>query len=121
MPPMKRLRLNYIRGYRKGARLSQEELAILLGMEDAASVSRLERFLHKPSFDTALTLQALFGVDVDQIFAGLTLEKERHLMKRVGVLESRLRRKQLNRKTKRKLELLAQIKARIAARTHDAV
>src|SRR5690348_9779208 len=50
---------NYLRGSRKGAGLSQDQMAYLVGVSDGTQVSRYERFSTKPSLETALAYEAV--------------------------------------------------------------
>lgn len=123
---MKQLRLNYlqinrVRKHRKQARLTHDELAFLLGYKDGTSTGKIEKFVHDATLRTALRLQALFGVDVDHIFAGVTLEEELVLPDRITELETQLRGKKQTNETKQKLSWLARTKARIAARLRTVV
>jgi len=62
---------NYLRTYRKRASLSQDEVAYLLGCRSGAKVSRYERFARQPTLQTALAYEAIFGVPVRELFAGI--------------------------------------------------
>ena len=81
---------NYLRRYRKRARLSQEELAFLLGSGSGAKVSRYERFRRIPGLETALACEAIFGVPVRELFAGIFQKVEGNTGRRARLLARRL-------------------------------
>lgn len=62
---------NYLRTYRKQSGLTQREVAFLLGCETGAQVSRYERRRRLPPLRTALAFEAIFGVPVERLFAGI--------------------------------------------------
>jgi transcriptional regulator with XRE-family HTH domain len=62
---------NYLRTYRKKAGLSQREVAFLLGCEDGAQISRYEKRRRLPPLETALACEAIFGVPIAELFAGV--------------------------------------------------
>lgn len=62
---------NYLRAHRKHSGLTQQELAFLLGCEDGGLVSRYERRRRLPPLETALACEAIFGVPVGELFAGV--------------------------------------------------
>jgi transcriptional regulator with XRE-family HTH domain len=70
---------NYLRRCRKSARLSQEELARLLGCRTGSKVSRYEHFKQEPSLRTALACEAVFRIPVRELFAGFADEIEREV------------------------------------------
>jgi transcriptional regulator with XRE-family HTH domain len=51
---------NYLRSSRRGAGLSQDEMAYLLGVRTGVVASRYERFKRRPALETALTYEAIF-------------------------------------------------------------
>ena len=57
----------YLRTFRRRSGLTQAEVAFLLGAESGAKVSRYERLSRRPSFQTALGLQAVFGVPAEAL------------------------------------------------------
>ena len=67
---------NYLRGARKAIGFSQKELAFLLGAETASNITRYERFARTPALPTALALEAILGMPVRDLFAGLFEEAE---------------------------------------------
>lgn len=80
---------NYLRTYRKRAGFSQDEIAYLLGAKSGTKTSRYERFRRTPSLETALAYEAVFGVPVRELFAGVFQKVER---------ETRMRARRLRRK-----------------------
>ena len=62
---------NYIAKHRKGAGLSQDELAIMLGLEGRSSVSRYEMALRLPELQTLIALEVVFDEPIQKLFAGV--------------------------------------------------
>ena len=62
---------NHLRSLRKHSGLSQEEVAFLLGGHNGGKVSRYEQCNRMPSLETACAYEALFGIPVSQLFAGV--------------------------------------------------
>jgi transcriptional regulator with XRE-family HTH domain len=62
---------NRLRYLRVRQRLSQKQIASLLGGHDRSLVSRYERGNLTPSFPVAAKLQILFGVALSDIFPAL--------------------------------------------------
>lgn len=80
---------NYLRSHRKRLSLSQEEVAFLLGakgMDKGIKVSRDENLARTPSLETALMYEAIYGVPIRELFAGLYAEVEREVAKRAKLL-----------------------------------
>lgn len=80
---------NYLRTYRRRAGFSQDEVAYLLGAKSGTKTSRYERFRRTPSLETALAYEAVFGIPVRELFAGVSQKVER---------ETRMRARRLARK-----------------------
>ena len=97
---------NYLRTYRKRAGLSQDEVAYLLGCQGGAKVSRYERFARRPTLQTALAYEAIFGVPVRDLFAGIYQKVERPILKRAQLLAEKLKTAKPDRLTARKLQVL---------------
>jgi transcriptional regulator with XRE-family HTH domain len=81
---------NYLRTYRKRSGLSQGEVAFLLGCHHGAKVSRYERNARQPTLKTALAYEAVFGVPVRELFAGIFEKVLGMTKKRARVLARRL-------------------------------
>lgn len=61
----------YLRTYRKQSGLTRQEVALLLRCENGAQVSRYEKRHRLPPLETALACEAIFGIPVSELFAGL--------------------------------------------------
>jgi transcriptional regulator with XRE-family HTH domain len=81
---------NYLRTHRKQSGLTQEEVAFLLGWEDGGQVSRYEKRHRLPPLETALACEAVFGVPVSELFAGVREEIVKDIEKRRAELKHRL-------------------------------
>jgi transcriptional regulator with XRE-family HTH domain len=79
---------NYIRMLRRQRGLSQDELASLLGWKSGSAVSRLERGRRKPSLETLLALEAIFGVPIREFYAGRFQKVETAVKERVELFIS---------------------------------
>jgi transcriptional regulator with XRE-family HTH domain len=96
---------HYLRAWRRDSGLSQTEVGYLLGA-DGAQVSLWER-RRVPPLRTALTLEALYGAPVSEIFAGARHSAERELRRRARTLARKLLATERNpRVTARKLQWL---------------
>ena len=87
---------NYLRTHRKRLTLSQEEAAFLIGvngMNKGIKVSRDESSARKPSLETALAYEAIYGKPVREHFAGLYEQAERKVAERAKILSFRKTRK----------------------------
>jgi len=79
---------NYLRTHRKRLTLSQEEVAFLLGvngMEKGIKVSRDENSVREPSLEIALAYEAIYGIPVRELFAGLYEQAERKVAERAKI------------------------------------
>src|SRR5947208_2045511 len=85
---MSRKLQNYLRTYRKRSGFSQKELSFLLGIKSSEKVCRYERFQQVPNLQTALALQAILGVPVAELFAGIYEQAEKETSKQARVLMS---------------------------------
>ena len=81
---------NYLRTYRKRAGLSQDEIAYLLGACDGTKIGRYERFQRTPNLQTALACEAIYGVPVRELFAGVYEQAERTVARRARRLNERI-------------------------------
>jgi len=101
---------NYLLSLRKRFGLTQKETAFLLGVKSGAKVSRYERFQRVPNLKTALAFQALFGVPVAELFAGVFEHVEKEASARARILESKMEQAAATKSNARKAELLRAIK-----------
>lgn len=81
---------NHLRSFRKRFGLSQAELAVLIGCEDATKISHYERFKRVPGLEIVLRLQALFGVTVTELFPGLAHDAEQDVRRKLKRFAARL-------------------------------
>lgn len=93
---------NYLRTFRRGAGLTQKEVAYLLSGPSPSQVSRLERSKSEPNLRTLLALELLFHTPGRRLFAGVHDEvdhavagRAKRLLKRIdrGAGTARLDRK----------------------------
>ncbi|MBA2679387.1 MAG: helix-turn-helix transcriptional regulator [Ktedonobacteraceae bacterium] len=68
---------------RKQKNLSQKRVAALLGLRDPLTLSRYERGRVLPQFVTALKMQALYGLPVHVMFAGLYAELKSEMVSKL--------------------------------------
>ncbi len=80
---------NYLKTHRKRARLSQREVAWLLGSRDGTCPARHESFVRTPSLKTALAYEAVYGVPVRELFAGTYERAERETARRARAFQRR--------------------------------
>ena len=111
---MSRPLANYLRSYRKRARLSQDEMAFLLGGESGVTVSRYERARRAPDLERILAYEVIFGAPAPELFAGVYQKVGQVTYKRVEALAARLASKPQTARTRSKLELLGQLVSRPA-------
>lgn len=97
---------NYLRTYRKRAGFSQADVAFLLGCAGGSKVSRYERFAREPSLKAALAYSVVFGVPLQELFAGVHAKVEQAIVKRAGALSDRLVAAKTDRVTAQKLAVL---------------
>jgi transcriptional regulator with XRE-family HTH domain len=84
---------NYLRAHRKNLGFTQTEVAYLLGFDNANLVSRYEKRERMPPVQTALAYEAIFGIPVAELFAGVRQRIVSDVEKRRSELTSRLRAK----------------------------
>ena len=104
---------NYLRVYRRRWYLTQEELAFLLDYEAESFISRLERDERAVTLAVASTCQALFGVELRELFPALMEGLQDSLIARMQELSDRLMQSEPTRKTLAKLDLLQEALARL--------
>jgi transcriptional regulator with XRE-family HTH domain len=95
---------NYLRTHRRRVGYSQEDLACLLGGKEGNKISRYERRECLPSLKTALAYEAIFGVPVQELFAGVYEEVEKNVHIQAEALAFKLYTEKPNPVTARKLE-----------------
>ena len=81
---------NYLRSHRKQSGLSQDEVAFLLGVEHGSLLSRYEKRRRLPPLETALACEAVFGVPISELFAGIRERAGLDVAKRRAELKTRL-------------------------------
>jgi len=81
---------NYLKAHRKHSGLSQDEVAFLLGCENGAKVSRYEKRRRLPPLETALACEAIFGVPVSELFAGVREDIGKDIARRRAALKTKL-------------------------------
>lgn len=81
---------NYLRMYRKRSGLSQDDVAYLLGATSGPKACRYERFKRIPTLEHALECEALYGIPVKELFAGISIKAERAVRQRARILKKRL-------------------------------
>jgi transcriptional regulator with XRE-family HTH domain len=106
---------NYLRVYRRRWYLTQEELAFLLDYEAESFISRLERDERAVTLAVASACQALFGVELRELFPALIDGLQESLIARMQELSDRLQQSEPTQKTVSKLELLQEAIARLTA------
>jgi transcriptional regulator with XRE-family HTH domain len=82
---------NYLRAHRKNSGFTQEEVAFLLGFDNANLVSRYEKHQRMPPVQTALAYEAIFGIPVAELFPGVRQRIASDVLKRRSELTARLR------------------------------
>ena len=80
----------YLRTYRKRSALTQDELAALLGCKSGVSVCEYERLKERPSLETALACQAIFGVSVEELFPSIYEKVVDDVVKRARLMSKQL-------------------------------
>lgn len=98
---------NYIRTYRKRARLTQKDVAFIIGSKSGAGISRHERFKQTPDLQTLLAYEMLFRTPVRNLFDGTHRKVERKLLRRIRLLIRKLSETGHSRRAERKLEVLS--------------
>lgn len=97
---------NYIRTYRKRARLTQEEVAFILGSKSSAGMSRHERFKQTPDLQTLLAYEMLFRTPIRSLFSGTHHKIESKLLRRIRLLIRKLSENKGRHHSKAKIEVL---------------
>lgn len=105
----------YLRPHRLRSRLTQEEIARLLGYADGSLVSRIENGIRSSKLLDAFALQVIFDVAPTDLFPSLYNEAEAAVMRRANALFEDLQ----GAKSKAaiaKIEFLNKMQARAIAR-----
>ncbi len=97
---------NYLRVFRKGIGLYQDEIAFLVGSEDGTTVSRYESNERSPSLKITLAYEFILRVTARSLFAGLAQEVEEEVKHRAQFLVQKLSKQKQDRLTARKLKML---------------
>jgi len=87
---------NYLKLHRRRTGLTQGEIAYLLGFDNKGVVSRYEKRTRIPPLQTAIACEAVFGVPISELFAGMREDAKKDIQKRLLELRSRLRQAPLN-------------------------
>lgn len=77
---------NYILSHRRKHALSQSDLAVLVGAENRATVSRYEHALRLPNLESALALEVVFGTPSSELFVGLSESVRQDVSRRARAL-----------------------------------
>lgn len=100
----------YLRTYRRRSGLGQQDLAILLGCEHRAKVSRYERGQREPTLATLLAYEVIFRVPLRVLFAGSYHRTQQQVKLRARRLDRLVRgRPRRTEADERKLDLLSRI------------
>lgn len=105
----------YLRPHRLRWRLTQEEVARLLGYADSSLVSRIENGIRAPSLLDALALQVVFGVTPIELFPAFFKDTEEAVLRRAKELYEELQ-DAPSKAALKKLELLEEISMRAISR-----
>ena|ERR1051326_911918 len=105
---------SYLRSHRKRWRLSQRELAFLLGFSSQGAISQHEALIRTPEVKVLLKYEALFGESIGDLFPKLRDEAEKEIVLQAKQLMARLE-EHPELPAARKLELLAKLIERMRA------
>ena len=97
---------NYLRVFRKGMGLYQDEIAFLVGSEKGTTVSRYEHNERIPGLKIILAYEFILRVPARSLFAGLAQEVEEEIKHRARFLVQKLSKQKQDRLTERKLKML---------------
>jgi transcriptional regulator with XRE-family HTH domain len=115
MTPRARRR-NLLRTFRRRARLTQRELAELLGYTSESQVSHLERGSRVPKLTNALILELVLGRSSRDLFPEIVAAVADLLRRRIDHLVARIpQAERLQSRVKFKLDRLAQLRASLPA------
>jgi DNA-binding XRE family transcriptional regulator len=77
---------SYIEMHRRKHGLSQEELALLMGVDQRRTIAHLERGTRQPSFWHVVVLERLFGAPASELFQGVAEEVDRRIVEHARTL-----------------------------------
>lgn len=100
---------NYLRMHRRRLYLTQDEVAFLVGGRAGSWFSRFERFKRVPTLETALALEAVFGIPVRELFAGEYAKIEEMVTRRAKVLGYKVRREEASVEQLRRSECIRRL------------
>jgi transcriptional regulator with XRE-family HTH domain len=103
--------VTYIRRERRSWGLSQQDLAVLLGIKSRSQISALEQGTVRPTALQLVMLQCIFGLTPRQLFPQLDEEARAHVANVVQSLNAAMP-PDTTLRTQRKTTLLRQISAR---------
>ena len=105
---------SYLRTHRKRWELTQPELAAVIGGRSAATISKYEKILRRPSVDALIAAEFIFGEPARRLFPALYASIELKVTKRaVRFAEALAGRK--DKKSLVKRQLLEEIAIRAAS------
>ena len=104
--------MNYLRTHRLKTALFQDEVALVLGLENGASVSRHESGARLPDLRTALAYAALYGVPVAELYAEEYRVIREEITSRAESLIEKVRAEASSPSKERKLQVLEDLAGR---------
>jgi transcriptional regulator with XRE-family HTH domain len=105
----------YLRPHRSRWRLTQEEVARLLGYTGSSVSSRIENGIRNPSLLDAFALEVVFGATPIELFPALFIDAEDAVLRRAKEMYEELQ-DEPSKVAMKKLELLEKILKRAIAR-----
>lgn len=84
---------NYLRTYRIRAGLTQRDVAVLLGLEAASTISRTEKGKRIPSVHFLLGYSVLFKIPPEDLVPGICRDMEKAILDRTRFLTEKLRKR----------------------------
>ena len=116
---MKRKAYAYVCSHRRRWGLTQRELALLVGLETATAISKIEKSKRPPTVATVIACGIVFGLPPDEIFPSLHEEIEQAVLASATALREQLL-GQPDELSVRKCVLLDQILLRIITRNQPS-
>jgi transcriptional regulator with XRE-family HTH domain len=86
---------NYISMHRKAAGLSQDELAVLLGVGGRSAVAKYELALRMPELEAAIAFEIIFDEPIQSVFAGVAHRIQNSIRSRARALSEATPEKQM--------------------------